>query len=1617
MAEWHRWDWQSRPPQHNHHHSIITHDSSSDRLPQASRARPKAAAGIAKTPTHQRTPPGASTPSSSLSRSISIPPWTSLTRPDLAILSEIISLAVPSEPVTPARSLSTSTNCENKSTDLFRILRALSSVFPASEKASVAQRDKYRQLLLRMDNEFPKSTWWDKLHNLRQLVDGGGRSTTAAAPGSQSMSEDVARQYILEPSTYLNASQPAISSYCARHQFAVSQDRAAHPPPRRRSARSHVVHKHNGNSAMLLNDDERIDDHSSIPIIRPELPVEMSSILHDFTERDIRLAKHMDNTPQQDTTLRDTTTLVYEEAKERSREKEEEEKRTSEAYRKEERARRVIVARNFYAWLGYIRSIKSRKARLVTHWMLAVKHWQVQTLKSTMALWIAKMHLIKVRQAAKRRRLASAALHALRRNVIVARQVSHTFRTQYIARSAFLVWRKRAAALVSKRFKIALAQNEVSQRYARRLVLNAMIKWRAACTDRSALRQNERVVAKAVTQNLTRHAFRAWRCEFLHSRALHSAVAYHRIATQKMLFAAWQCASQQRARVRAGCDLLASVRSVGKLKNAFIGWRNRTMEIRADRAKVDLSEKFHRTVELQKGMTIWKWWNSLQSRHHVVARRRAVVVMHTLWRTWIAKRHRKKLERRAADQALLKRMLAQWSQYTARNKTYLVNYALYKKRRAQSYEAAFLLEWRRATSRKQALDRICTTVAVRLQPRSKAAAWHQWRQRLAVKLAQRMKEQEAVAHYGRVVERRFIREWQQRYREHSLRQGRNRIILRDLFVQWRTQFTYVTICLGGLFERFADLHARRITSAALIKMHLVLKSRRQLVLRAGDVYVEHQARTSLRCWHQLYRDIRWQHTFVAQSYLEQTARKLFSHWKNRADCLIEARQNELVKRFRRLMTQRLQRECLQALRFNYRQRSLCRQVSQAKREQLRDVIKAQILREWLRKYHILTERSMVAAERHSRLYMSQVWWVWVLRTHTKQRLNMAYMVLSRWYNQFRMRSIFDAWHASTESTRDLRQRQRRIMQRSRRTKMEIILSSWRTALRCRLLKKKELVLSSKRNKDVQAEFFMHWRCVYLELRAHRRERSILLRKFTHLWIAQWREKIHSELSTRLYRQRRAGMIFRQWLWRTWESIAPDCIKFLQLTGQATVASFLNDPSLRAQYVTKSIPDDLNTFQRLDRVGRILSTTEVQTIIYAEPSDSPPEGYSHRAKWRASVMLVHRLTKNRREAYVQADAVYRPLVLKRSFIFWLQHQRSTRAFKAQAMKMAITRERNQIAAAFARWRAVLDRLDDRKENARIAYRYNLTNNAVRCWRVVMEARAEHERRAGAVHQIARLMQAWSVWRNVLFAKRLAVKKKVDKQLADQHRQWALLRGAFRTMREVYANQRDLRNATIDFRAKHLLRECLHKWLYKASQRILLAQAETTAEQHANNSIQKRAMAIWIRRIRLAMAGQSLANLMAARMVERFFLYWKLRGHRKLQIARKMVALRRLRTLMLENRCRKIFQAWHGFVERGNAIELAQARFAHRLYAIYGVIAPPKARDEIASGRGLARLKTAFALWRAKRVDGVVTRAAERSVYQRRWNRWVQWAAERKAAREQSLALALDDCGHGMSSVRS
>ncbi|KAJ3158560.1 hypothetical protein HDU86_002785 [Geranomyces michiganensis] len=453
---------------------------------------------------------------------------------------------------------------------------------------------------------------------------------------------------------------------------------------------------------------------------------------------------------------------------------------------------------------------------------------------------------------------------------------------------------------------------------------------------------------------------------------------------------------------------------------------------------------------------------------------------------------------------------------------------------------------------------------------------------------------------------------------------------------------------------------------------------------------------------------------------------------------------------------------------------------------------------------------------------------------------------------------------------------------------------------------------------------------------------------------------------------------------------------------------------KAQYVTKSVPEDLDMFQRLDRVGRILSTTEVRTIISAEVSDSRPDDYQHRVKWRASVMLVHQLTKTRREAYIKADSVYRPRALKKALIYWLQHQRSTRVYKAQAIKMAMARERNQLVAAFMTWRRVIERLDERKENARIAYRFNLMNNAVRHWRLGMETRAEEEKTAGAAHQIARLMQTWNFWRNELIAKRLAVKKLANKELAARHRQSVLLCGAFRAMRETYVNQRDLREASAEFRTNRRLRECLHIWLYKASHRILLAQADATAAQLANSNIQKRTMAAWIRRSRLAVAGQSLANLIAARMLTRYFVYWKLRGYRKLQIARKMDALRRLRTMMLKHRCRTILQAWNGLVEQGKHITVAQARFAQHLYAIHG-IPPSDVAEDVTRVRNLVELRTAFARWRAGRFDKMATRIARASDYQRRWNQWVYWVAERKLHIHLDGAGAVTgfDCGDGRS----
>ncbi|KAI8917727.1 hypothetical protein DFJ77DRAFT_317310 [Powellomyces hirtus] len=546
---------------------------------------------------------------------------------------------------------------------------------------------------------------------------------------------------------------------------------------------------------------------------------------------------------------------------------------------------------------------------------------------------------------------------------------------------------------------------------------------------------------------------------------------------------------------------------------------------------------------------------------------------------------------------------------------------------------------------------------------------------------------------------------------------------------------------------------------------------------------------------------------------------------------------------------------------------------------------------------------------------------------------------------------------------------------------------------------------------------MHWRSDYLDIRAKQKQRSILLKKFFHMWLFQWQEKMHNVLSTRLYRQRRCGLLFRKWLWKTWESIAPDCIEYLQMDGQWSAEAFLEDKAMRAVFVTKQIPEDIETFQRLDRVGRILSTTDVQTTIYSEPALCPPEGYAHRAKWRASVMQVHELTEKRRAEYAAANAIYLPRLLKRTFIFWIQHQRSTRVFNLRALEMAHARNRTSLRAAVATWRESLQRVEERRNSARIAYSWNLRGHAFETWKQGLQRRRQDEETAGTAHKIACLMQAWHKWRGKHMANKLAQRKRLNKELAANYRRDILLKRGFHHLRILYTHRRNLTHAAVQHDTYKHLHTAMRAWIAKASLRILLDQAAHTAQQTYHINLQRQMLRKWGYKTYLVFAARELEERVGARNVGRMFMYWKYRWLRKCQLARKMAALRRLRNLMIEDRCKRLFAAWRGLTVKRKSLDLAEREFAHRLHGIYRINTAEDEDDHhygvaesegdlIPRTRNVALLKQCMALWAAKCVEQRVTQFSDRSSKRGRWIQWTRWISERKITRAHSEGCVVD-----------
>ncbi|KAJ3015185.1 hypothetical protein HKX48_004737 [Thoreauomyces humboldtii] len=1009
------------------------------------------------------------------------------------------------------------------------------------------------------------------------------------------------------------------------------------------------------------------------------------------------------------------------------------------------RARRVIQARAFYAWLGLVRSIKSRKARLVTQWMLAVKHWQSNTLKWTFETWTRRQKAVQETKRIQHRATVHSALLALRAHT--HRTAAHVaqFRATHLLSSAIRVWKRRTYAVLDRRLELRAAGQACVQVRERTLMTCAL---------------------------------RAWKTR------------------------------------------LEMERSVGALTSLREG------------------------NVLRERLLIWQIATAASCCRRVLLQRYQAAIARRHWLVWVAKFNEANRQRQIAAKATIRGIFSRWRGHASRMASLRARSLAFRSQILIQRRASVLSKWQAATKQKLVLSRRCNAFQVRLAVPSRGSAFLHWRAIFAV--ATKVKGMEEIANAKRTeaVRRSLLTIWRRAAQLRGLlrRKARDRLV--GAVAVWQRRYhTVGRIHAALLVNADADRKVRD-KARVLERWHAVLRRKREARVYAERWYDVHAARGVIRLWKTAWEVVERRERMAREAVERRNERLCLRYWYHSASVRIERRNTELVESFRDSVVRRLIRDCLEALKFNQRQRHLCRQVSLAKREQLLDAMKLQAFRTWQARCQVNNEMELIAAERHNKLYMSQVWWMWMLKTKTSQRLHRASAVLRRWHCLTKLQAAFTGWQTVAVATRDLRVRYQRVAGKIKRTKLEIVLTTWRLALRYKRLKQKQETLVDIRIEKYAKECFTGWRTKFLGMRAERQDRALATKRFFEIWRGQRQSRIHDVLATGLHQRRVCGVLFRIWLWKTWGDIAPDSIvEVLRAengAGPISPSRFLNDVALRSRYIPKPIPEDVEQFQRLDRVGRILATTDVQTAIYADaaaPLLDDGSGPS-RARWRASVIRLRAVTRKRRGEYAAADAGRAERLLSEAFKAWWRRQKAASAFRKGLEEMEGARHRASLMQSFVTWRSKTTVITLDRAKAVQTSDLALKRTTLAHWMALTRHRSQDMVNAHVASRLASTMQHWHLWRTRMATHAETRKAVANEILAHAHRRRSLLSQSLSALMKLWrAHAAGLASARAS-RSRRVMVRCVNQWMARTSMRRFEHHAEAAAVKHRERAEMER-----------------------------------------------------------------------------------------------------------------------------------------------------------------------------------
>ncbi|KAI8819897.1 uncharacterized protein EV422DRAFT_532683 [Fimicolochytrium jonesii] len=1507
---------------------------------------------------------------------------------DLSVFHKVLSLAFPRD-----SSLLESIDeegrhpAERSSTDVFRVLRALSAVFPSvADAESAERRDRYRQLLLSMDRRYVGRSWWEKYRLLQQIVTGHKNELQSSLyPG----------ETFVEASTLAKAGPPSVSQPAPTEESFIalcSFHSTVHHTSNERMA-EHQVLGHAAFRPELSQHGPRLLDsngqqHPSAIQVTDSI-AEVSAILPEFSERRSLIPK-VDMSTQAEL---DATTMV---APDQSEEL---------ASRKQ----RVQVVRCFYAWMGYSRALRKRKAELVTQWMVAVKRWQTSHLQKTFRKWHVRSEALRALKHENARRIATLAIHAFSANVNFIHREIHGFRTLHVMRGAFRQWKAKQVSLYMKRCESAIAESVMERRRARDMAKMALQCWHQLTKKKAVLRTFSEVAEQMVRLKRVEVFFRKWEHMTTNVRRAKAFDAMCRHNRAAICLNGWRRLTRRILGAQESARLLKSRLHRDRLRHVFEYWTDRTENRLKHRDKIETSLSWKRKHTLVKCFHAWKWWHDLEGRCRQKEKENRMGELRRVWAIWVSERSKAAQEREKANKHLLRRATSHWRETTVHNKALRVNHEVFRTELQQRQMRAVLGRWRAANAQQKAFRRTCKNLLAERRRNVLKYAMHVWnvaylhQQTLTTKL----KEHESRHRHSRLA--RHLRLWRVACAYRLVQQSRRYRIVQQSFHAWHQRHMYVS---GDLEDRLQSFSRSRLQQTRANTLMTWIDRYRNAIHRSDVAHRKLLTDMVTKAF------VRWRDRSLYENQRHLVAMEYWScsvlgtvirTWQASAKAKIQHRITTVMEKLQAKRDQRLLRQCLKGFRVIQAQRKEARDLCFGFKQRARQVQKRLLLQHWRSRYKYVRNMATVATSGHDHLLMSKVYWVWISKWRRRQRVLRACRSLVWSFEKVFLHRLLTEWQVVAERQGILRGRAAKFTVRLDLKKLEIVLSTWRLALRFKNLQRLELVIAQLRTIQSKTASLKCWKYKFNELRAERAHRQKFCKRYFLRWQDHWWNALHDRLATRLHQQRCLGTIFRMWIWKTWAGLAPDAIVLLQLECHEPdngLLSLTNQTALRSRFVTTKIPEQLGIFQRMGAMGRILSMTEVHTPIYADHPEHIAEGDGEFTKWRALIAQLRETTRSRRADYASADAAYRAKLMMNTLAYWHHSQKATKLYRLMAAPLTARHEALTMQASFQAWSYSLYCAQQRDIQAHRAHLFYATRNAFGQWTRALQRAREAEDRARSAALYVCTIQSWRTWRRQYLVKREEQIRKMHEDLAVDHQRVTLMRRTFDALHNIYIAHHRLRVlATRQFDIRCLRRTFEH-WKDQASILSLRKRIERQIAVAYNINVTKRAFCRWTLLTAQATACRLLKRRLNIRTVIELFQVWKQKSKKKHNLRRKAEALRNLKIIVTEHKYTRLFKAWRAVVVKQSDIRRAEGAFSARMRERHQL------QFDIIPTEPLLvttmRARTMVQSWR-KWTDALRNAKARRFALEKLlhhcWQGWRAWHLDRRSEREEGKNTVL------------